>query len=68
MKEHLSTTWTYIRRSPYQALAAILIMTLTFFVASVFILTAAGSQALLRYFETRPQVTAFFDDQFTTSN
>jgi cell division transport system permease protein len=65
MKEHLSTTWTYIRRSPYQALAAILIMTLTFFVASVFVLTAAGSQALLRFFETRPQVTAFFDDQFT---
>lgn len=66
MKKHLQTFWTYIRRSPYQALAAVSIMTLTFLVASVFALAAVGSQALLRYFETRPQVTAFFEDQFTT--
>lgn len=65
MKKHFKTTWTRIRRSPYQALAAVAIMTLTFFIASVFILTAAGSQAILRYFETRPQVTAFFKDEVT---
>lgn len=63
MKKHLQTTWTHIRRSPYQALAAVAIMMLTFFVASVFILIAAGSQSILRYFETRPQVTAFFKDE-----
>lgn len=67
MKEHFSSTWTHIRRSPYQALAAIGIMTLTFFIASVFALAAAGSQTILRYFETRPQVTAFFEDQVTLS-
>lgn len=65
MKEHFKTVWTRIRRSPYQALAAISILTLTFFITSVFILAAAGSQAILRYFETRPQVTAFFEDQVT---
>lgn len=65
MKKHFKTTWTRIRRSPYQALAAVAVMTLTFFIASVFILTAAGSQAILRYFETRPQVTAFFKDEVT---
>jgi cell division transport system permease protein len=65
MDDHLKTAWTHIRRSPYQALAAIGIMVLTFFVASVFILLTAGSGSILRYFETRPQVTAFFKDEVT---
>lgn len=63
MKDHLRTAWTHARRSPYQALAAIGIMMLTFFLASVTVFVAAGSQTLLRYFETRPQVTAFFKDE-----
>lgn len=62
MKQHWRTSWTYMRRSPYQALSAILIMFLTFFLATVFVLTAGGFQGVLRYFETRPQVTAFFKD------
>ncbi|MBU3957290.1 ABC transporter permease [Patescibacteria group bacterium] len=65
MKQLLKTTWTHIRRTPYQSLAAVLIMTLTFFVITAFTLLAAGSQAILSYFETRPQVTAFFEDQVT---
>jgi len=67
MKEHLKTAWTHLRRSPYQALAAIGIMILNFFVFSVFVLMAAGSSQILRYFETRPQVTAFFKDEVTLS-
>jgi len=66
MKQHFKTAWTRIRRSPYQALAAVGIMTLTFFLAAVFILLAGGSQAILHYFETRPQVTAFFQDEVTS--
>lgn len=66
MKRHLKTTWTHIRRSPYKALAAVGIMTLSFFIASVFVLTATGLQTILHYFETRPQVTAFFKDEITT--
>ena len=65
MKHLLKTTWTHIRRSPYQALAAVMIMSLTFFIITVFTLLVAGSQAILNYFETRPQVTAFFEDQVT---
>lgn len=65
MKQYLKTTWTHIRRAPYQALAATLIMVLTFFVATIFVLTAAGSQTILNWFETRPQVTAFFEDKVT---
>lgn len=63
MKEALRTTWNHIRRSPYQASAAVGIMFLTFFLASLTVLAAGGSQMLLRYFETRPQVTAFFKDE-----
>jgi len=63
MKEHLRTTWTHIRRSPYQALVVVGIMTLAFFLSTLIILIAAGSQVLLHYFETRPQVTAFFKDE-----
>lgn len=63
MKKYFKTAWMHIRRSPYQALAAVAVMVLTFFVASMTILVAAGSQAVLRYFETRPQVTAFFKNE-----
>jgi len=49
-----------LRRSPYKTLAAVSIMTMTLFLASVFIILAAGSQVLLTFFETRPQVNAFF--------
>lgn len=57
------TTWQHIRRSPYQVLAAVGIMTLTLFVSSIFFLTAAGSAAILSYFESKPQITAFFTDE-----
>lgn len=60
MTSHLSLAWQRIRRSPYQALAAVSIMTMTLFLGSTFFLLAAGSQTVLTYFETRPQVNAFF--------
>src|SRR5581483_4816602 len=56
----LKTAWTNIRRSPYQALAAIVIITQTFFVVSLFTLVIAGSSKIISYFEQSPQVTAFF--------
>jgi len=65
MKQHLKTAWKHIRRSPYQSLAAVLIMFLTFLIATIFTLVAGGSQIVLRYFESRPQVTAFFKDEAT---
>ena len=61
--KHLRTAFSHIRRAPYQALAAILTMSLTAFVASIFVLLALGSVTLLNYFETRPQVTAFLKDE-----
>ena len=57
------TTWKNIRRSPYQALAAILIMTLTFLVISFFTFLLVGSSKVITYFESKPQVTAFFKNE-----
>src|SRR3989344_6715269 len=66
MKKHLKTAWVHIRRAPYQALAAILVMVLTNFAATTFVLATFASQTALRWFETRPQVTAFFEDETTS--
>lgn len=59
----MNTTWQHIRRSPYQALAAIMIMTLTFFTVSLFAYLFYSSFVILRYFETRPQIIAFFKEE-----
>jgi cell division transport system permease protein len=55
-----NTALTNIRRSPYQSLVAILILTITFFVAYAFTLFALGTDQVLHYFETRPQIIGFF--------
>lgn len=59
------TTWKHIRRSPYQALGAIFIMTQTFFVISVFTFLFFGSFVIIKYFESLPQLRAFFVDEAT---
>lgn len=51
-----------MRRSPYQAISAFLIMTLTFFAVSIFAVLTILSVRLIDYFETRPQLTVFFKD------
>jgi cell division transport system permease protein len=57
------TTWHNIRRSPYQAFAAVLVMTLTFLFISFFTFLLYGSSKAISYFESRPQVTAFFKNE-----
>lgn len=54
-----------IRRTPYQSLSAVILTTLTFFSLSIFSLVVIGTYQLLSYFESRPQVTAFFKDSAT---
>jgi len=66
MKHQFKVTWQHIRRSPYQALAAVMVMTLTMFVALSFLLLSLGSQKLLTYLEQKPQVIAFFNDTVTS--
>lgn len=57
------TTRNNIRRSPYQAFAAVFVMTLTFLFISFFTFLLFGSTKAISYFESRPQVTAFFKNE-----
>lgn len=50
-----------IRRTPYQSLLAVFMVSITFFVGFVFSLLVIGTNETLTFFETRPQVIAFFD-------
>ncbi len=56
----LSTAFTNMRRAPYQTLAALLLVSITFFVGYVLGLFAYGTNQVLAYFETQPQVIGFF--------
>lgn len=57
-----SLSLKHIRRSPYQSLVAVFMSTITFFIVSIFALVVLGAHNMLGYFESRPQVTAFFKD------
>lgn len=59
---HFKTALGYVRRSPFQALSATFVLTLTFFVATVVSILVYSSSQLINYFETRPQVIAFLKD------
>lgn len=61
----LHTTFTRIRRNPYNASGAIAVMFLTFFVGGLFILLSLASNKILNYYESRPQVIAFLKDGTT---
>jgi len=62
------TTWRNIRRSPYQAFAAVFVMALTFLFISFFTFLLFGSSKAISYFESRPQVTAFFKNEAKQSD
>jgi cell division transport system permease protein len=59
---HLKTALGYMRRAPFQAAAAVFVLSLTFFVATLVSILAYSSSQLLNYFESRPQVIAFLKD------
>lgn len=60
---YLNTTWRHLRRSPYQAIAAVFIITQTFFVITLFTFLIAGSAKIINYFESVPQVSIFFKNE-----
>ena len=59
------TSWKHIRRSPYQAMAAITTMFVTFLLTGIFFLSVVASIFILGYFEGKPQITVFFADKAT---
>lgn len=56
-----------IRRTPYQSLAAFLILYFTLFLSTVMFISLSFLYGLLGYVETRPQVTVYFQTN-TTKN
>lgn len=60
--KQVKRTVKLLRRSPYQAIAATLAMSLTFFISAIFVILMIGGQVVLNYIEQRPQVVAFFKD------
>ncbi len=54
--------WHHIRRSPFQSLVAILVMFFSFFVINLFIVSSNGMSSVLKYFETKPEITIFLKD------
>lgn len=59
------TTWQRILRNPFHSVAAIFVILLTFFALSSFAFISLGSNTLLKYFEDKPQITAFLKDEAT---
>lgn len=59
----VTTAWKHIRRTPYQSLAAVCMLLLTFLAISVFAFIVFGSSVIISYFESKPQVTAFFAEE-----
>ncbi|MBU0776897.1 permease-like cell division protein FtsX [Patescibacteria group bacterium] len=62
---HFRTALDYARRSPFQALAAIFVLALTFFVGTLLAVLVYSSGKALSHFETRPQIIAFLKDDVT---
>lgn len=65
-KSHTQTALSNIRRSPFQAMSATLVLTITFFVITTLSVVLYSSNQVLKYFETRPQVIAFLVDEATS--
>ncbi|MFZ1721605.1 MAG: permease-like cell division protein FtsX [Microgenomates group bacterium] len=64
----LNSALTTIRRSPYQAMASVLLLAVTFYVAYSFSFFLLGANKVLQHFETRPQIIAFFELEAETSS
>ncbi len=62
LSKYISFAKRNIRRSPFQAAAAIMVMFFTFFVLLIFIILATGSEKVLKFYESKPQAIAFFKD------
>lgn len=57
------TAWKNIRRTPYQAIGAVYVMTLIFLAFSIFGILVFSSTRIINFLESRPQVSAFFKDE-----
>ena len=62
---HIRTAFANIRRSPFQGIAAISVLTVTFFVMTLLSILVYSTDKILTHFETRPQIIAFIKEDVT---
>lgn len=60
---HIKTAFSAIRRSPFQAVAAVFVLSVTFFIVTVLSVLLYSSDKVINYFETQPQVIAFLKSE-----
>ncbi len=63
----IKTSWHHIRRSPIQSFTALLLMTFSFILISVFAVITNGIVKTLNYFETKPEITIYLKDGLDNS-
>ncbi len=68
MNNNPKTTWHHIRRSPIQSLTALVLMTFSFMLVSLFVVVNSGLSKVLIYFETKPEITIFIKDGLTQAD
>ncbi len=56
-------TYEHIRRNGWLSFSSVAIMTLTFFVISIFVFTLYSVHVILHYYESKSQVIVFFNPQ-----
>jgi len=59
---NIQHTWHHIRRSPFQSLTALILMVQIFFLINSFLIISLGFSTVLKYFETKPEITIFLKD------
>lgn len=62
----MNTALKNIRRTPFQALAAVFVVSITLYVVGIFSLVTLASHSILLNFETKPQIIAYLKDGHTT--
>jgi cell division transport system permease protein len=67
-KKTIQTAVNHIKRNGKLSTASILIMALTFFVSSLFVLALYGANIILNYFESQSQIIVFFNPDTVTSS
>ena len=59
---HITHTWRHLRRSPFQSLIALITMSVTFLILTVFVFVNTGLTSVLNHFESKPEITIFLKD------
>lgn len=62
----MNTAFKNIRRTPFQALSAVFVVSITLYVVGIFSLVTLASHSILLNFETKPQIIAYLKDGHTT--